>query len=136
MFIQSLFFFFLFSSCLASCTWYRIYLPRDIVVNLVVDTQLLPDDVGQARTVTQIYPVAAATALLGVLALLQDNPVEAFGARDGRAEPDLFVRRLFVEYVAELLGDEVDSENAGLDCVSVACLVVLVECLFNFWRRM
>ena len=32
----------------------------------------------------------------------------------------MLVRRLFVDYIAELLGDEVDSEYAGLQCISIS----------------
>lgn len=90
------------------------HLPWHIVVDLVVDAQLLADDIGQTGAVAQVYPVADAAALLCVLAFLHDDPVEALGPRDGRAEPDLLVGRLLVEHVAELLGDVVDAEHTGL----------------------
>lgn len=95
-------------------------LSRHVVVHLVVDTQLLADDVGQRGAVSQVDPVAHATALLCILPFLEDDPVEALGTGDWRAEPDLLVRRLLVEHVAELPGDEVDSEDAGLCMSAVA----------------
>jgi hypothetical protein len=94
-------------------------LPRHIIIHLIVHAQLLPQDISQASSVTQIHPVTASTPLLRVLALGHDHPVEALGARQRRAEPDLLVGGLLVEHVAELLGDVVDAEDAGLPMLSV-----------------
>lgn len=42
-----------------------------------------------------------------------NNPVVAFGSRDGRTEPDLVVRWLFVEDVCADAGND-NVEDAGL----------------------
>jgi hypothetical protein len=88
----------------------------NVIVDVHIDTQFLSEDVGQRATVPQIHPVALSAALFEVHALMRYDPVESFGPRDGRAEPDLSVRGLLVEHVAVFFG--LDLEDTSLAMVS------------------
>ena len=89
---------------------------RNLVIHTDIHAQLFPDDVGQGAAVPQVHPIALSAALLEVHALLCDDPVESFRSGDGGAEPDLLVRRLFVEHIAVLFG--LYFEDTSLDVVS------------------
>lgn len=76
--------------------------------------QLLSQQSGQAGLVSQIDPVARCSALLLLLRLAQNDPVESLGTADGRAQPDLLGRGLLVDNVGAV-GRVDDVEDAGLD---------------------
>lgn len=101
-------FFFETSLVIPSC----VVSARNIVVDTNIHAQFFPKDLSQRAAVPQIYPVTMAGALLEVHALLCDDPVESFRSGDGRAEPDLLVRRLLVQHVAVFFG--LDFENTSL----------------------
>lgn len=83
------------------------------------DAQFPPQQARQRRPVPQIHPFPLPAPLLLVLALTLDHIIVAFRARDGRAEPDLLVRRLLVEDVGSV-GREDEVQHAGLVIWSVS----------------
>lgn len=78
-----------------------------------VDSELLEEDLVQARAVAGVDPVADGGALLVALALAKDAPVVALGARDGGRQPDLLVWGLLVDDVRALVGPA-DGEDTRL----------------------
>lgn len=78
-----------------------------------VDSELLEEDLVQARAVAGVDPVADGGALLVALALAKDAPVVALGARDGGRQPYLLVWGLLVDDVRALVGPA-DGEDTRL----------------------
>jgi hypothetical protein len=76
---------------------------RDLIVNTDVNTQLFPENLSERAAVPQVYPVADATTLLEVHALLCNHPVESLRSGDWGTEPDLLVRGLLVQDEGVLL---------------------------------
>jgi hypothetical protein len=85
----------LFSRILAQSGLHLLFMTADVHA----ESKLLPQDLLQRTTVSDVDPLAFSGALLVVHALALDRPVEALGSRQRRREPDLLVGRLLVEHV-------------------------------------
>jgi len=89
-----------------------LVLTRDLIVNTDVNAQLFPENLSQRAAVPHVHPVADASTLLEVHALLCHDPVETLGTGYRGAEPDLLVWGLLVQNKGILLRS--DFEDAGL----------------------
>ena len=87
-------------------------LTRNLIVDTDVNAQLFPEDLSERAAIPHVYPVADATTLLEVHALLCHDPVEALRSGNRGAEPDLLVRGLLVQNEGILLRG--DFKDAGL----------------------
>ena len=89
------------------------------MVNRHIHTQLSPQQVIQRGPIPQIHPIARPTPLLLMLTFARHDVIEALRTRGRRAQPDLLVRRLFVEDVGSNRGKG-DVENASLDATKIS----------------
>lgn len=88
-----------------------------VTTDVYAESKLLPQDLLQRASVSDVDPLALSGALLVVHALTLDRPVEALGSGQRRREPNLLVGGLLVEYVGSV-GRKGDVQDAGLHNVS------------------
>jgi hypothetical protein len=96
-----------------------------------IDTNLRLDQSRQCTPIPQIHPFSSPRSLFRILSFTQYHIVVAFRAGERRGEPDLFVGRLFVDYICAV-GGEGEGEYSGLERVYRLVIIYLdVLCLLG-----
>ena len=80
----------------------RKKLLKPALTKCTINTHLLSQNFIKSTGIPQVYPFSLSPSLLIVLSLTRNNPVESFGARNGRAQPDLLIWWLLVENISSV----------------------------------